>query len=275
MATIQDAATAVKGEARAATDAEISHYYANGWVKMDRLISPELAAEMLVRAKKEILEGGVDNKRSHERNVWRDVYNMGRDEMVEPFASLNRSPDIGRNAQRFMRRNVPIGFHADMLAVKMPSGDASSRVTGYHQDFPNFPLDRAGLLTFWIALEDMTPDMGVMRFFSGSHHEGPLGKRNLEVDERGLLDHYPFVEEIHPLSPPLSLKAGDCTVHSSLVIHGAPANTTNRPRWTYIMSYYPCDARWTGAPHHIFNAEAGLKVLEPIVSPQFPIIYGN
>lgn len=261
--------------AREATDEEIRHYYDNGWVKMDGLISRELAAEMLDWAKVEILERPVDGERSHEVEVWKDVYNIGRDDLREPFASLNRSLAIGRNAQRFMRRKVPIGFHADMLAVKMPDGSAGSAVTGYHQDFCNFPLDRVGLLTFWIALEDMVPDQGVMRFLSGSHKEGPLGKRNLLVDERGLLDHYSFLEEEHPLSPPLSLKAGDCTVHNSMVVHGAPANTTSRPRWAYIMSYYPTDARWTGAPHHIFNEEAGLKVLEPAISPNFPIIYGN
>src|ERR1700735_2365280 len=99
-------------EVRAATDAEVAHYHANGWVKLERLIAPDVAADMLVRAKAEIIGGKSDGARSHDRAVWRDVYNLGRDEMVEPFASLNRSPVIGRNAQRFMRRDVPIGFHA-------------------------------------------------------------------------------------------------------------------------------------------------------------------
>ncbi|MDB5424964.1 MAG: phytanoyl-CoA dioxygenase [Phenylobacterium sp.] len=270
-----DMQTAAEVDVRAATDEEVAHYHANGWVKMERLISPEVAGRMLERAKLEILGGEPDGVRSHDRAVWRDVYNLGRDELVEPFATVNRAPATGRNAQRFMRRDVAVGFHADMLAVKMPVERGSGGVTGYHQDFPNFPLDRHGLLTFWIALEDMTPDQGVMRFLSGSHRDGPLGKRNLESDERGLLDHYPYLETEYPLSPPMSLKAGDCTVHHSLVVHGAPANTSGRPRWTYIMSYYPTDARWTGAPHHIFNQEAGLKLLEPIVSPNFPIVYGG
>jgi len=264
---------ATRDIAREATDAEVAHYHRNGWVKMEGLVSREAAAQMLELAKAEIARG-PDGSRSHDRPVWRDVYNLGRDDGIEPFATLSRSAAIGRNAQRFMRRDVPIGFHNDMLAVKMPSGHNSGGSTGYHQDFPNFPLDRVGLLTFWMALEDMVPEQGVMRFLSGSVREGPLGKRDLTSDERGLLDHYPYLEEEYPLSPPMSLKAGDCTVHSSTVVHGAPANTTDRPRWSYLMSYYPADARWTGAPHHIFNAEAGLKVQEPAISPKFPIIYG-
>ncbi len=267
-------ALAAKVEARAATDEEVKFYHKNGWVKMEGLISKDLAAQMLERAKAEILDGQSDGARSHDRPAWRDVYNLGRDEMVEPFASLVRSPVIGRNTQRFIRRDVGIATHADMLAVKMPKGQPGSGVTEYHQDYPNFPLDRHGLLTFWIALEDMGPEQGIMRFFNGSHKEGPLGKRPL--DTGGLLDFYPYVAEDYPLSEPLSLKAGDCTVHNSLVVHGAPANSTSdKPRWTYLMSYYPTDARWTGAPHHIFNAEAGLKLQEPVVSPKFPIVIGG
>lgn len=261
-------------EPRAATEDEVAHYHRYGWVKMEGLISPELAAEMLDLAKAEIARES-DGTRSHDRPVWKDVYNLGRDDGIEPFATLTRSPVIGRNAQRFMRRDVPIGFHADMLAVKMPSGHGSGGMTGYHQDFPNFPLDRVGLLTFWMALEDMVPEQGVMQFLSGSVREGPLGKRDLTSDARGLLDHYPYLEEEYPLSPPMSLKAGDCTVHSSTVVHGAPANTTDRPRWSYLMSYYPADARWTGAPHHIFSEEAGMKLQEPAISPRFPIIFGE
>lgn len=260
------------GLARAATQDEVAQYWANGWVKMERFIPPEVAAQMLKIAKVEILEKNIDDARSHERPVWRDAYNLGRDDGVQPFHDLVRSPIVGRNAQRFMHRDVEVALHADMLAVKMPSGHGSSGMTGYHQDYPNFPLDRQGLLTFWVALEDMTPEQGTMRFYSGSQKEGPLGKFDLTSDERGMLDHYKYVEDQYPLSPPLSLKAGDCTVHNALVIHGAPANTTERPRWTYLMSYFPGDACWTGVPHHLFGAQAGLTPGQPIHSPMFPVV---
>lgn len=259
-------------EARLATGDEIEHYHAFGWVKMERLFSPEVAAQMLVTAKAEILGKDADGETSHSRKVWRDSYNLGRDRKIEPFQTLCRHENMGRNAQAFIRRNTSVAMHVDMLAVKMPAGVGGSAATGYHQDFPNFPLDRNGLLTFWVALEDMTPEQGTMRFYSGSQHE-VLGKFNLEADARGILDASPFIEETYPLSPPLTLKAGDCTVHNSLVVHGAPDNITARPRWTYLMCYHPCDARWTGAPHHTFNADAGLTVGEPVSSPKFPVVY--
>ena len=47
--------------AREATDDEVAHFHAHGWVKMERLISPELASVMLERAKTEILQHEPDN----------------------------------------------------------------------------------------------------------------------------------------------------------------------------------------------------------------------
>ena len=268
--------TGVGTDVRAATDEEVAHYHENGWVHMKGLIPADLAEEMRQRGEQELLDRGPeDDPRIRDLSAWRDLYFLGRDEGVEPFHTLTRSKTTGRNAQRFMRRDVAVGFHVDMFAVKMPTGHKASSETGFHQDFPNFPLDRVGLLTFWVALDHLTPDQGTMRFLSGSHREGPLGRRDLTTESRALLDHYPYLEDVYELSPPLEMEPGDCTVHSSLVIHSAPANTTDRPRWTYLMCYYPCDARFTGAPHHMFNEEAGLELGKPVISPKFPIIYGE
>ncbi len=277
---VMTSAAAVLGPAnseelvRLATDEEVRHYWENGWVKMESLISKETAAQMLEVAKSEV-QSEVDGVKSHERTAWRDRYMIGRDDKIEPFATVSRSENIARNVQRFARREVPIGYHVDMLATKMPNGSAASGLTGYHQDFPNKPVDRTGMLIFWIALDDLTPDQGVMRFHSGSHKEGPLGLTFAESGNSGDMHLYDFIKEEYPLSPPLHLKAGDCTVHHSCVIHGAPANTTDRPRYTYITGYFPGDCTWTGGNHFIFNAEAGLEVGKPIRSPKFPMILGD
>ena len=83
-------------DVRPVTEAELEFYYGNGWVKMERLISPQLAARMLELAKAEILDKAPDDVRSHDRGVWHDVYHLGRDDHSEPFYSLVRSPVIGR-----------------------------------------------------------------------------------------------------------------------------------------------------------------------------------
>jgi hypothetical protein len=265
-------ARAVATEVREVTDEEVRFYQENGWVKLDGLISSNLAAEIhekvLFMETAEVEEGGA----VHDRPLWRDWYFPGRDEGVEPIRSLAYSKEIGRNAQRFVGREVPINYHADMMAVKMPVGHAASHPTGWHQDWVNFPFDRAGFLTFWIAIGDIPPERGAMRFLQGSQQAGPLGKMGLttEVD---LVGYYPDLPKRYPISPPIHLRPGDATVHNGLVVHGAPENSTDQPRWALICSYHPGDTCYTGAPHHIFRPDIGLEVGKPIKHELFRVVY--
>jgi ectoine hydroxylase-related dioxygenase (phytanoyl-CoA dioxygenase family) len=275
--------TATTPIARELTADETAHYQEYGWAKIEGLISPELAHEMLETVQDKLLSADTGEvhagaikasesvDRIHDRDMWRDWHFPARDDQLEPIRSLAYSREIGRNAALAIGREVGINYHADLIAVKMQQGHVSSRPTGVHQDWVNFPFDRIGFLTFWIALDTITADQGAMRFYNGSHHEGPLGKMGLDGPE--LPDYYPHLAEKYPLSEPLDLQPGDATIHNGMVVHGAPENTTDRPRWTLILAYHPSDTCYTGAPHHIFKADMGLEVGKPIKHELFPCIY--
>jgi ectoine hydroxylase-related dioxygenase (phytanoyl-CoA dioxygenase family) len=271
---------------REVTDEEVDFYRDNGWVLLRELISPELAADALSKVQDAIVNApSVERKGSltdggqkytiADIPQWRDWHFLGRDDHMEPFRSIAYSKQIGRNAQKFIGRDVPINFHADMMAVKMPAGEKASGPTGFHQDWVNFPFDRVGFHTFWFALDAITPEMGAMRFYQGSHKAGPLGKMGLvpgsspvEVPE-----YYPDLKQRYPLSDPITLNPGDATVHNGMVVHGAPENTTDKPRWVFLCSYHPADTCYTGAPHHIFSQDLGLEIGKPIKHDLFPAIY--
>lgn len=264
---------------RAVTDEEAAFYQENGWVKLEGLISPELAGQMLAQvesevstAEAEIVHGHVEGGHIRDRADRRDWHFIGRDDGVEPFRSLVYSAEIGRNAHKLLGRDVGINYHADLMGVKMPEGHAASKPTGWHQDWVNFPFDRAGMLTFWIALADMPPERGVMRFLSKSKQEGPLGKMGL-LGGKEVIEYYPELLDRYEMSEPFGLKAGDATVHNALTVHGAPANTTDAPRWAFIAAYHPADTCYTGAPHYIFSPELGLEVGKPIKHELFRPVY--
>src|SRR3954451_16147852 len=120
-----------------------------------------------------------------------------------------------------------------MMAVKMPAGHLTSQPTDWHQDWINFPFDRVGFLSFWIALDEIPAERGAMRFLSGSHREGPLGRREFG-GARHVVEYYPRLLDRYEISPPLDLQPGDCTVHNGMVIRSAPENATDQPRWAYI-----------------------------------------
>jgi hypothetical protein len=71
---------------------------------------------------------------------------------------------------------------------------------------------------FWVALADIVPEQGAMRFLTGSHREGPLGTHGVlgTGASDDALTVYPGLLDLYELSPPLNYRAGDATVHHCL-----------------------------------------------------------
>lgn len=265
---------------RPVTASEVEFYRRNGWVKLKSLISVELADEILATGKRIM---GVGPTRSVTREdvkqggqvvdygFWVDYHYAAIDDEVEPLRSLALAPEMGLNSQRFFGRRVPAHLYVDLLACKNPPGEPGGDATNWHQDYPGLPFDRVGSHIVWIALNTIPPERGSLRFLSGSHREGPLGRDavlsgvDMREEHRDLLGSY-------DVSSPISLDPGDATVHSSLVVHSAPANSTSEPRWTYILGYFPGDTLYNGARHGRLNS-LGLEINAPIRHPKTPVVF--
>ena len=109
-----------------------------------------------------------------------------------------------------------------------------------------------------------------MRFFNGSHREGPLGIAAIGND---LLDQNQWLADAYELSDPVTYAPGDATVHSGLVVHGAGVNTASTARWGYISSYFPSDTLYTGAPWPVIPKGVTLESKRPFDPKYFPIVY--
>lgn len=227
---------------REVTDEEVAFYQEYGWVMMPRLVDPEFAAQLL-RVGRE----WADRNRE-EIGPGKPVAGLARNQETEPFRSFMFSERMAQNATRLVNRkrlkgvDVPLRYRIDLLLKKRPGAAGST----YHQDSSEHGSDRVGELQFWLALAEVTPEMGAMRFVSRSHREGPLG--SVFNDDRGdLLKQFPNLTSVLELSPPLHYQPGDCTVHHGYTVHGGPDNTTDEPRWSYLFSYSPADTRyWNG-----------------------------
>jgi ectoine hydroxylase-related dioxygenase (phytanoyl-CoA dioxygenase family) len=274
----------VSAAIREVTAAEAAFYREHGWVKLERLVAPDDAAELLSVARGAMRRAGGTRRRESyyeatgtagkavlDIGFWQDYHYIARDDRAEPFVSLVFSREMGRNAQRLLGRSVPMRYSADLLACKVPLGhEGESTPTIWHQDFPGLPFDRVGSLSFWLALDEVTPEQGAMRFLSGSQREGPLGRTIVVGTD--LLEVYPELLERYAVSEELCLEPGDATVHNAAVVHYAPANTTDRDRWAYIFTYFPGDTLYTGAQNHNFD-DLGLQPNRPIEHPRFPQVY--
>ena len=229
----------IRSALREVTDEEVACYQKYGWVMMRRLVAPKFAAELL-------RVGQEWSERSGKETGPRS--GLAREEGTEPFRSFMFSERMSQNAMRLVHRkrlkgvDVPLRYRTDLLLQKLPGAAGST----YHQDSSEHGSDRVGELQFWLALAEVTPEMGAMRFVSRSHREGPLG--SVFNDDRGdLLEQFPNLTSVLELSPPLHYQPGDCTVHHGYTVHGGPANSTDKPRWSYLFSYTPADTRyWNG-----------------------------
>jgi hypothetical protein len=228
---------------RSVTLGEISHFKDNGWVYLPGLVDTAMISPKYQQAASPQMHNdqvGTYGSRS-DRGIF-SFFDRSHESAFKDSVVL--SPMMGSNIARLL--NVPtIRVLSQRFLLKGPQSDGLQDRTLYHQDFPGHPVDRSNFLTIWIALHDMPPEAGTMRFFNRSHKRGVFGQ--VFADGIDLRDRCPeLVDE--DLSPPISMRAGDATAHHCLTVHGAPANLTKAPRWSYITIYMDAQSRYTCVP---------------------------
>jgi non-heme Fe2+,alpha-ketoglutarate-dependent halogenase len=108
----------------------------------------------------------------------------------------------------------------------------------WHQDSTTYGLLGSDLVTAWIALTDSDTGNASMRVLPGSHRLGDLPHRDTFA-EHNVLSRGETVEldidDRQAVS--VSLKAGEMSLHHLRVVHGSPANTSDRRRIGYAIRY--------------------------------------
>lgn len=123
---------------------------------------------------------------------------------------------------------------------KMP-GDG--KVVNWHQDASYWPLTPSKAVTVWLAIDDADPENANMRYLAGTHHFGHLTYRLTEDGEDAVLNQ--VVENVEQFGDPVDveLKAGQCSIHSDLLLHGSEANTSDRRRCGLTLRFCAADVR--------------------------------
>jgi ectoine hydroxylase-related dioxygenase (phytanoyl-CoA dioxygenase family) len=269
------AASLAESAIRDVTDEEVAAYKRDGWVKLEGLLEPELAADILERGKARMGERAdaelPDNRKTIMtptlQAIWRNWQNPAEEDAY--FGALSRSRPLARTASRLLDGR-DVRWWSDTIMCKLPASEGGSK-TPWHQDFPYHAMDRHGIFNYWIALVDIPPEMGTMRFLTGSHRAGPMGRVIHRTDGVDLLDLAPWLFDEYEVSAPMHLKPGDATVHNLLTVHAAPENATDQPRWSYLTSMFPADTLYTGAQQRRTD-EIELTVNQPFDHPRFPLL---
>jgi hypothetical protein len=258
----------------------VAAFRRNGWLLVPGLINKKVAAELRDKVEnhmgrdldRSFRGAGTGDPKHASLRAASEVYESpSLDEAL--FNECATSSELGGLASQLCGGR-PMRLYHDAAQVKRAAvGDkkngllSGTKETPWHQDLPYMPFDRGDVVTIWIALTDISPDMGSLRFLSGSHRCGPLG-RAFEFD---LMARNPWLNEEYELSPPLELAMGDATIHDGLVVHSAGENMVPEPRWVYKVLYFPKDALYTGAAAS-YTDDLGLTVNREFDHHRFPVV---
>lgn len=116
---------------------------------------------------------------------------------------------------------------ASNFFIKQPH---SKSTVGWHQDAYYWPLEPHESLTVWIAMDDVDEKNAAMQVIPGSHKAGLLQHARSQATESVLTLECEKGQFREDSAVSLILKAGQISIHDDNVVHGSPANHSNRRR---------------------------------------------
>jgi ectoine hydroxylase-related dioxygenase (phytanoyl-CoA dioxygenase family) len=220
-------------------DAAIQRFREDGFIRLPRVLSPELLAEYAPEISRLVDESNRLKKipleeRSLYDQAFIQVGNLWtRSERAREFAFGKRLARIA--AELLGARGVRM-WH-DQALYKEPSGG----FTPWHVDQQYWPMASPHSITAWIPLQGVPIEMGPLCFGRGSHlkHIG----RDLEIgaESEQRIREEVRKEKIVEVQEPFAL--GDVSFHLGWTLHRAGPNRTESVRRVFTIIYMDLNMR--------------------------------
>jgi ectoine hydroxylase-related dioxygenase (phytanoyl-CoA dioxygenase family) len=131
-----------------------------------------------------------------------------------------------------------VRLYHDQALFKEPGGGP----TPWHQDQYYWPLDTSNTVTLWMPLVDVSIEMGMLTFASGSHRKGSILDQKISDESdtgfKKYIRDYQF-----PIVRAAGMQAGDTCWHYGNTVHSAPGNQSERMREVMTIIYIADGAR--------------------------------
>jgi ectoine hydroxylase-related dioxygenase (phytanoyl-CoA dioxygenase family) len=253
------------------TEEQVRFYEENGYVRLDNVLTMT-EVEVLRSA----IAQAVEDKNKYNLNlgprtdegyakVFLQMVNLWeRYPVIEEYVNNVRVAEIARR----LTRSKLVRLWHDQALIKFPK---DSKATAWHQDTVYWPMNEAGGLSCWMALDDVTVERGCMWFVPGSHKLGPLPPVDLGNVSPDNLDAV-LPASFHGVKPvAVELKPGSCTFHNGLTFHYAGPNVTDIPRRAMVTIFIPGGTTYKKHTH-IIGDRGGLAPGEEFHGPLFPVL---
>jgi ectoine hydroxylase-related dioxygenase (phytanoyl-CoA dioxygenase family) len=175
-----------------------------------------------------------------------------RDTYGKAFLQIMNLWEVDENVRRFTLAKRFAKIAADLMGVanvriyhdQALFKEAGGGHTPWHQDQYYWPIDTDNTVTMWMPLVDISVDMGMLTFASGSHELGFMGNLAISDESETALGEI-VREKGYPITRAETMKAGDATFHSGWTLHAAPSNNSQTLREVMTIIYVADGAKVT------------------------------
>ena len=213
-------------------------------------------------------DDGINRDADYFGNVFDQLLNLWQTD--DGVKELMLDKRIGEMISRLSNSEGVRIWH-DQALFKKPYANP----TAWHLDTPFWSFSDPEALSIWVALDDATLENGCLYFVPGSFKYTGFDNLGIGKNMNGIFNFYPDLAKLGTVAAPI--KAGSCSIHNGLTIHGAGPNMTNGYRRAFTCAYMPDGSTFNGQrnilPEDYFNQ---LLVGEPLNdNQQNPLIYSK
>ena len=266
----------------ALTSDQIRSYQKNGFIVIQDFLSPDelenwrsvvMAAvnergglKMPGKGLKTGEDDGINDDTEYFGKVFDQLINLWQTN--DGVKKLMLDPRIGQMAAQLAGVQGIRIWH-DQALFKRPWANP----TAWHLDTPFWSFTDRQALSIWVALDDATLENGCLYFIPGSFHTTRFDNSGIGKNMDGIFSVYPQLAKVSSVAAPM--KAGSCSFHNGLTIHGAGANMSSGHRRAMTCAYMPDGNVFNGQPNVLPDAYVQQLKMGDLLNnnAQNPLIY--
>ncbi len=211
-------------------------------------------------------DDGINKDSEYMAKVFDQLINLWQTN--EKIKEIMFNPGIGEMAAKLAGVDGIRIWH-DQALIKRPWGNPTS----WHLDTPFWSFSDRRALSIWVALDDATLENGCLFFIPGSHQKTGFENPGIGKNMDSIFNFYPAFKSAPSVAAPM--KAGSCSFHNGLTIHGAHANMTPGSRRAMTCAYMPDGNTFNGVQNILSDEQVKALKIGDLLSDesQTPLIY--